>query len=124
MSEKTRRNLAAARAAFERQKHHGLLALVFFAVSPLPSAQQFAAVGLAGVRIVPFMLAFFLGRLVSYSFYAGTAKLLDDHSSLGDIFRASITSPWGIAINIALLAGLVALAKAPWERVFGPRLQR
>jgi uncharacterized membrane protein YdjX (TVP38/TMEM64 family) len=120
VSEKTRRNLAAARAAFERQKYHGLLALVFFAASPLPSAQQFAAVGLAGVRILPFMLAFFLGRLVSYSFYAGSAKLLDDYTSLGDIFRASIASPWGIAVNVILLAGLVALAKAPWERIFGP----
>ncbi|MCB2067162.1 MAG: hypothetical protein KDE15_11060 [Erythrobacter sp.] len=120
VSEKTRRSLAAARAAFERQKHHGLLALVFFAVSPLPSAQQFAAVGLAGVRVLPFTAAFFAGRLVSYSFYAGTAQLADHYTSLGDILRDTLTSPWGIALNLLLLAGLGAMLKIDWSKVFGP----
>ena len=120
VSEKTKRSLAAARAAVERQRHHGLMALVFFAVSPLPSAQQFAAVGLAGVRILPFMLAFFAGRLVSYSFYAFTAKIADRYTSLGEIFRESLTSPWGIAVQLLLLAGLVAMVKIDWTRFFGP----
>ena len=120
LSEQTRANLAAARAAFERQRHSGLLALVFFAVSPLPSAQQFGAVGLAGVKIAPFTLAFFAGRLVSYAFYAGTAGLVAEHTSLGDTFRDSLTSPVGIAIQIAMLAALVALAKVDWARIFGP----
>lgn len=120
VSDKTKRSLAAARAAFERQRHHGLMALVFFAVSPLPSAQQFAAVGLAGVRILPFILAFFAGRLVSYSFYAITAKIADRYTSLGEVFRESLTSPWGIAIQLVLLAGLVAMVKIDWTRLFGP----
>ena len=120
VSEKTRKSLAAARAAFERRRHHGLLALVFFAVSPLPSAQQFAAVGLAGVRILPFTGAFFLGRLVSYSFYAGGAQLADRYTSMGDIFRSSLTSPWAVALQLALLAALVAMLKIDWAKVFGP----
>ncbi|MFC3100071.1 hypothetical protein [Altererythrobacter lauratis] len=120
LSDKTRANLAAARAAFERQKHGGLLALVFFAVSPLPSAQQFGAVGLAGVRILPFTLAFFAGRLVSYTFYAGSAQYLVAHTSLGDAFRETLTSPASIAIQVAMLAALVALAKVDWVKMFGP----
>jgi len=120
LSQKTRANLAAARAAFERQRYHGLMALVFFAVSPLPSAQQFGAVGLAGVRILPFTLAFFAGRLVSYSFYGGSARFVSEHTSLGDIFRDAITSPIGIVIQLAMLAALVALAKVNWVKVFGP----
>ncbi|MFC3096971.1 hypothetical protein [Alteraurantiacibacter palmitatis] len=120
LSEKTRANLAAARAAFERQKHGGLLALVFFAVSPLPSAQQFGAVGLAGVRILPFTLAFFAGRLVSYTFYAGSAQYLVAHTSLGEAFRDTLTSPISIAVQMAMLAALVALAKVDWVKMFGP----
>lgn len=120
LSEKTRANLAAARAAFERQKHGGLLALVFFAVSPLPSAQQFGAVGLAGVRILPFTLAFFAGRLVSYTFYAGSAQYLVTQTSLGEAFRDTLTSPVSIAVQVAMLAALVALAKVDWVKVFGP----
>jgi len=117
LSDKTRANLAAARAAFERRKHHGLLAMAFFAVSPLPSAQQFGAVGLAGVRILPFTLAFFVGRLVSYTFYAGGAQLVAERTSLGELFRQGLTSPLAIGVQLVMLAGLVALAKVDWVRV-------
>jgi uncharacterized membrane protein YdjX (TVP38/TMEM64 family) len=120
LSKKTRANLAAARAAFERKRHHNLMALLFFVFSPLPSAQQFGAVGLAGVRILPFTLAFFVGRLFSYTFYAGGAELVDHKTSLGDTFRDSLTSPIGIAIQVLMLVALVLLAKVDWVRVFGP----
>ena len=120
LSEKTRANLAAARAAFERRRHSTLLALVFFAVSPLPSAQQFGAVGLAGVRILPLMLAFFAGRLVSYTFYAGSAQLVVKHTSLGEAFRDTLTSPLSIAIQLVMLAALVVLTKLDWVRLLGP----
>src|SRR6478672_4511103 len=69
-SEKTRCNLAAAKEALEQNKGRGILALGLFALSPLPSAQLFEAAGLTGVRLLPFTLAFFAGRLVSYSIYA------------------------------------------------------
>ncbi len=119
LSAKTRANLAAAREAFERKRHHNLMALLFFVFSPLPSAQQFGAVGLAGVKILPFTLAFFVGRLFSYTFYAGGAELVDQQTSLGDMFRESLTSPLGIAIQVVMLAGLVLLAKVDWVRVLG-----
>ena len=117
LSVRTRANLAVARTAFERQRHHHLLALVFFAISPLPSAQQFGAVGLAGVRILPFTLAFFIGRLFSYTFYAGGAQIIDQQTSLGDVFRDSLTSPLGVAAQVVMLGLLVALAKVDWARV-------
>lgn len=119
VSQKTKDNLAAVRAAFEKRRHHGIAALGLFALSPVPSAQLFGAVGLAGVRILPFTLAFFAGRLVSYSIYAGSAELVAQ-SSLSEAFRASLTSPWGIGLQIAMLAMLVALAKIPWARILGP----
>lgn len=119
LSEKTRTNLAAAREAFERKRYHNLMALLFFVFSPLPSAQQFGAVGLAGVRILPFTLAFFVGRLFSYTLYAGGAELVDQQTSLGDVFRESLTSPLGIALQVVMLAALVALAKVDWTKVLG-----
>jgi hypothetical protein len=117
--EKTRRNLAAARAAFERRKSHGFAALALFAVSPVPSAQLFAAVGLAGIPIAAFTAAFFSGRLVSYSIYAGSAQLIAQ-TSLGDVFRDSMSSPVGVALQVVLLIGLVLLVRIDWERIFGP----
>lgn len=119
VSVKTKANLAAARAAFERRRHHGMLALGLFALSPVPSAQLFAAIGLAGVRILPFTIAFFSGRLVSYSIYAGSADLIEQYT-LGDTFMAQLTSPLGIALQLIMLAGLVALARVDWASHFGP----
>lgn len=116
VSEKTRTNLCAAREALEARKSAGIAALGLFALSPVPSAQLFAAAGLTGVRLLPFTLAFFAGRLVSYSIYAAGAQAIE-HMTLGETFRESLTSPWGIALQLAMLAGLVALAKLDWARL-------
>ncbi len=119
VSEKTQANLAAAHAAFERRRHQTFVALGFFALSPVPSAQLFAAVGLAGVRILPFTLAFFSGRLVSYSIYAGSAELLEEYT-LGDTMLESLRSPLGIAFQLVMLVALVALARIDWVKILGP----
>ena len=119
LSGKTRRNLDAVRAAFERNKRGGLIALAAFAFSPLSSAQLFAAAGLAAVPLLAFTAAFFAGRLVSYSVYAASAKALQ-HSSLGDSFGDVFSSQLGIAIQVLLLAALVAFTQINWERILGP----
>lgn len=116
VSDRTKHNLAAARQALEERKSASLLALGLFVLSPLPSAQLFAAAGLTGVRILPFTLAFFSGRLVSYSIYAGTAKAVEG-LTIGDTFREVLLSPWGLALQIIMLAGLVALARIDWAKL-------
>jgi uncharacterized membrane protein YdjX (TVP38/TMEM64 family) len=110
-----RDNLAAARAALEKNRRNAILALGLFALSPVPSAQLFEAAGLAGVRLLPFTLAFFLGRTVSYSIYVLTASGLKA-TSLGDTIRDAITSPWGIALQVAMLIGLVLFARIDWAK--------
>jgi uncharacterized membrane protein YdjX (TVP38/TMEM64 family) len=118
VSQRTRDNLEAARAALEKNRGRGLLALGLFALSPVPSAQLFEAAGLTGVRLLPFTLAFFAGRLVSYSIYAVGAKAVE-RLTLGDTFREALTSPLGIGAQLVMLAGLVALAKVDWARHLG-----
>lgn len=118
VSDKTKANLQAAREALERRKRSALFGLGLFALSPLPSAQLFEAAGLTGVRLLPFTLAFFAGRLVSYSIYAGSAKAVEG-LTLGDTFKDAISSPWGIAVQVAMLAALVALARVDWAKRLG-----
>ena len=120
---KYRRNLRAARLALEKNRRNAILALGLFALSPVPSAQLFEAAGLAGVRLLPFTLAFFLGRTISYSFYVFTAAGLRA-TSLGDAFREALTSPWGIALQVLMLIGLVLLARIDWEKRLGGRKRR
>lgn len=120
VSQQTRDNLTAAREAFQRRKGSGILGLGLFALSPLPSAQLFGAIGLAGVPLLPFTLAFFSGRLVSYSIYAGSAHLLEEYT-LGDAFMETLISPLGIALQLLMLAALVALAKVNWAKMLAPK---
>lgn len=113
---KTKRNLQAARAAVEERRRNLIMGLALFALSPLPSAQLFEAAGLAGVRLWAFTAAFFAGRLVSYSIYAFTADRIRQ-TSTGEAFRESLTSPVGIAIQLAMLVLLVLFTQIDWGRL-------
>jgi uncharacterized membrane protein YdjX (TVP38/TMEM64 family) len=103
--------------AGDRRKELGGLAL--FALSPLPSAQLFVAAGLLNVRLLTLTAAFFAGRLVSYSIYVGGASLAKH--SLKSTLTGSFTSPWGIALQVLMLVGVVALVRVDWARVIGRR---
>jgi uncharacterized membrane protein YdjX (TVP38/TMEM64 family) len=116
VSQKAKTNLNAAREALERNRRSGFIGLGLFALSPLPSAQLFEAAGLTGVRLLPFTLAFFAGRLVAYAIYAGSAKAVEG-LTLGDTFKETLTSPVGIAIQVAMLAALVVLVKVDWAKL-------
>jgi len=118
LSAKTRRNLDAARAALQKNRRNAILALGLFALAPVPSAQLFEAAGLARVPLLGFTAAFFLGRTVSYSIYVLTAAGLRG-SSLGDTFKAAITSPIGIIIQLAMIVALVAFARIDWAKRLG-----
>lgn len=111
--------LTAARDVLLKRKAGALAALALFTVSPLPSAQLFIAAGLLDVRLVPATAAFFAGRLVSYSLYVGLATVADQH--LGGFVSHSLGSPWAIAVQVILLAGLVALPLVDWRRVLHRR---
>lgn len=95
---------AAARAS-ERRSVAGL---GLFALSPVPSGQLFAGAGLMTVPLLPLTAAFFSGRLVSYSIYVSAASVAEE--SLGTIVGDALTSPLGLALQIAMLVALALLA--------------
>ena len=115
---KWKRNAEAAGRLLQEKRRNVILGLGLFALSPVPSAQLFEAAGLAGVRLIPFTAAFFAGRLVSYTIYGAGAKGMQK-TSLGDAFRDNLTSPIGIALQIAMLGLLVLLMKVDWEKRLG-----
>jgi hypothetical protein len=79
----------------------------------------FVGAGLVGVRLVPLTVAFFAGRLVSYSLYVGAASAA--RGSLRNVFADALTSPPGIALQIAMLAGRVALVRVDWAGIIKRR---
>ena len=110
-------NLAAARDVVAGGPKRAVAGLGLFALSPLPSAQLFVAAGLVAAPIVPLTAAFFAGRLVSYSIYVAAASAAKH--TLGSIIQ--ITSPVGVALQLAMLAGLVATLRIDWVRILRSR---
>jgi uncharacterized membrane protein YdjX (TVP38/TMEM64 family) len=122
LSPRRQESLEAAQALLAGGRKRALAGLGLFALSPVPSAQLFVAAGLMKVPLLPLTGAFFAGRLVSYSLYVGAASAA--RHELGDLFVNSLTSPAGIALQVVMLAGLVALVRVDWVRLLtrhGPR---
>jgi membrane protein YqaA with SNARE-associated domain len=117
---KQRENLEAAGQLLTRRRGRSVAGLALFAVSPVPSAQLFEAAGLMSVRLLPLTAAFFVGRTVSYGLYVGGAHSVS-RTDTGKVLLSSLTSPWGVAVQIAMLAGLVLLARVDWRRVLARR---
>jgi uncharacterized membrane protein YdjX (TVP38/TMEM64 family) len=112
-------NLEAVRDTVAGDRKRAAAGLGVFALSPLPSAQLFVAAGLLDAPLVPLTAAFFAGRLVSYSIYVAAASAAKH--SLGSIIQTSFTSPTGIALQLLMLAGLVALLRVDWARILAGR---
>ncbi len=115
---KMKRNLEAAGRALEKKRRNSAIGMGLFALSPLPSAQLFEAAGLANMRLLPLAAAFMAGRLVSYSAYGLTAKGIAEKAG-PDTIRHALTSPLGIALQVAMIALLVAAAQVDWAKHLG-----
>jgi len=110
-----KRNVAAARKALARKRRNAVIALGLFALSPFPSAQLFEAAGLSKVPLLGFTAAFFVGRIISYSIYALTAKGIAQ-STIGDTFQQGMTSPIGIGIELLMIALLIVFTQVDWKK--------
>jgi uncharacterized membrane protein YdjX (TVP38/TMEM64 family) len=122
LSEQRRASLEALRTAVVDRPAGAVAGLMLFALSPVPSAQLFVAAGLTGTRLGPLVLAFFSGRVVSYSIYVGAAAAAG--ATLGGSLLDGMRSPAGIAMQVAMLAMLVALMRVDWVRVLARRRRR
>ncbi len=104
----------AATHVTKTDKHFAALTALFF-LSPLSSAQLFEAAGIMkSIALKPLTLAFAAGRLVTYSVYITGASALKA-SSFGDVLLQNLKSPTAIAIQIAMVVGLVALGSVKWK---------
>jgi membrane protein YqaA with SNARE-associated domain len=117
---KMQRNLDAARELIERRPANRFLALGLFVFAPIPSAQLFEAAGLLRVRLWPCTAAFFIGRCGYYTLYSFTARQLRE-SNLMDSFRETLTSPIGIAVQLAVIGLLILLVRTDWSRLLRRR---
>jgi membrane protein YqaA with SNARE-associated domain len=122
LSEKRRTSLEALEALFARHRVRSIGALLLFAISPIPSAPMFVAAGLLRMHLLPLVAAFFTGRLVSYTIAVTAASGAD--GSFGPVVEHWFHSPVGIAIQVAMLVGLVLVVRIDWAGVVARAAKR
>jgi uncharacterized membrane protein YdjX (TVP38/TMEM64 family) len=107
-------NLEAAADLVRGSRRGSLAGLALFLLSPVPSGQLFVAAGLLGVRLRPLAAAFVAGRLVSNTLYV-TGASAASRTHLGELVLSSFRSPWGIALQVLLLAGVAVVPAVDWS---------
>jgi membrane protein YqaA with SNARE-associated domain len=107
-------NVEVAKNYLDNGKRVGVIYLLLFALSPLPSAQLFEAAALAGAELLPITAAFMIGRAFSYSFTVLGASTLKERG-LGTALIHSMQSPWGIALQILCLAAIFLMMRVNWS---------
>jgi len=108
-------NMESAGRYLTKTRGRFIATLAIFFVSPLSSAQLFAAAGIMkSIRLRPLILAFAIGRSITYSSYVAGAHLVK-HSSFGDVVLETLRSPWAIAAQIIMVIGVIALGMHPWN---------
>jgi hypothetical protein len=100
-------SLDRAQRALSGNRPRAAAGLGLFALSPVPSGQLFVAAGLMTVPLLPLTVAFFTGRLVSYTIYVSIATVAE--RNLGELALDALTSPLGMALQIAMLVALAIL---------------
>jgi membrane protein YqaA with SNARE-associated domain len=115
LPQRMRTNLTDAKELLGKNPKSSFAVFAIFVVSPLPSAQLFLAAGFLDLNLRLFTLAFFVGRLVSYSVYVSVAVVAD--RQLGNVIGQLFGSPWSIALQVALLAAVCLLPLVNWRGV-------
>ena len=114
LPQRVRDNLDAAQSVVQRRHRSVIVMLGVFALSPLPSAQLFEAAGLLRLHIASLTLAFFAGRIVSYSIYVSATTLAQ--AQLGSVLTNAWGSPWVIALEVVFIGAVTALPFIKWHR--------
>lgn len=108
-------DLDTLRAIAEQRRAVSFGALMLFAISPIPSASLFIGAGVTGMRLGRLTVAFFAGRIVSYSIYVSISSAAE--KDIRSTLERGLGSPWSIALQIVMLALVVALVLTPWSRL-------
>jgi uncharacterized membrane protein YdjX (TVP38/TMEM64 family) len=86
-----------------------------FLWSPLSSSQLFVAAGLIPqVRILPLVIAFAVGRSITYPTYVFAAAYLAN-TDLGRTLVREMTSPFMLISQTLLIVGVIALGFIRWK---------
>lgn len=124
LSVQTRENIDAIKESLEGRRALTAGVFLFYAFSPLPSNYLFIAYGLTALELKLIALPFFIGRFVSYAFWAFTASTAANHLILESGAASQYLSGYFILSQLLFLGIMYGFTKLDWRALLGDRRVR
>jgi membrane protein YqaA with SNARE-associated domain len=115
LTDRTRQNIDVIKDRLQDHPAVTFSGILAWAFSPLPSNLLFIACGLTTLRLPPIVLPFFMGRFVSYSFWAFTGSAVANHFALEATDTAQWLGFYFVLSQIMALAAPYVLSKLDWR---------
>lgn len=121
LSEDSRKNIDEIRIQIEAHRAVSVIALIVFALGPLPSNHLFIAYGLTNLNIAFAAAPFFLGRLTSYSFWILSASAAGRKFDLDAGDAALGLGVYFVVTQLLIVPFMYLFVKIDWKELFHRR---
>lgn len=118
LNEASRRNIDAIREGLQGRKRLTFSVFLFYAFSPFPSNYLFIAYGLTTMEWRLIAVPFFLGRLVSYSFWGMTSSAVGRWLAVEWTGTVSYLTLSFVVTQIFLLYVVYLFTRIDWRGLF------
>ena len=115
LSESHRANIDVIKERLEKRTALTFSLFLFYAFSPLPSNFLFIAYGLTGLPLMRVALPFFIGRVVSYTFFIVSGAAAGRRLHVDSLESAFYASGWFIASQVFLIGALYGFTRVDWK---------
>ena len=115
LSAASRDNLDSLRDELQSRPRLTFSVLLFFAFTPLPSNSVFIAYGLTTMNILRIAIPFFLGRFVSYMFWARSGALVSRKFDVDQTEAFGYFGVYFVLAQLALIGIVYVFALIDWN---------
>ncbi len=118
LTEQARRNVDAIKSGIENRRAMTVGTFLGYSLSPLPSNYLFIAYGLTSLPIMLLALPFFVGRFVSYAFWATTASTVGDWLDWDWFESAPYFAAYFLLSQLLLIPVIYGFTRLDWQTLF------
>jgi hypothetical protein len=118
LKESTVKNIDFIKEKISQHQTISFAVFLFYAFSPFPSNQIFIAYGLTGFKLKLIAIPFFIGRLISYSFWIITASEVQHHLAANIFKNKSFFTGYFLIVQVLTLVLVYLFAKIDWRELF------
>ncbi len=115
LSNDSKDNYASLGKYLDSHEHITIPLVLLYSFSPISSNYIFIAAGLAKMRLKLLAGSFFIGRLISYTFWVYTTHKLSDN--LTDLFGRHFARTGSIIVEIIGLVLIYLMGKIAWKKI-------